>query len=192
VKLRVPGTDATSDDIDMTPMIDVVFQLIIFFMVASTFVDQARVFQIALPRAAGEGAVTIRTDDVPKIAVSKDGRIAMDDLPKAVAGLVDDLKAYRKLRQEAGKEAVVIIAADRDARYERVIQVWNAVKSAGIDQVSFQVERGLRPGAPGPCGRVGRAGVPAAAGGGAAGTGRPRRGGNETESRRGGEEQGRG
>ena len=134
---------------DLTPMIDVVFQLIIFFMVASTFVDQASVLKIALPRARGAEIVTIRTDDVRRVAVSKDGRVALDGLPKSVVEVVDDLKAYRRLQQAANKEAVVVVEGDRDARYERIIQVWNAVKSAGISQVSFQVEMGA-PDAPVP------------------------------------------
>ena len=144
MKLRLPTE--TTDDLDMTPMIDVVFQLIIFFMVASSFVDEAKVFKVALPR--GEAPQTIAMDEARKITVTADGIVARsgatdrNDHYAALTDLVADLKTYKQSQDSAGKQAVVVIEGDRDAKYQRIIQVWNAIKSAGIDQVSFQVEIG--------------------------------------------------
>jgi biopolymer transport protein ExbD len=144
MKLRLP--QETTDDIDMTPMIDVVFQLIIFFMVASSFVDEAKVFKVALPK--GDAPQTIRMDDARKIIVTADGIVARSEATDrsahyaALSDMVEDLKVYRQKQLSAGKQAVVVIEGDKDAKYQRIIQVWNAIKSAGIDQVSFQVETG--------------------------------------------------
>jgi biopolymer transport protein ExbD len=139
MKLRT--TEAPSDEIDMTPMIDVVFQLIIFFMVASSFVEQAKVYKVSVPKA--EAPQTIATDQAMRIAVTADGVVAPSesrnesDKYERLDVLVEHLKLYRKER-----EAIVVIDGDKDAKYQRIIQVWNAARNAGIRQVSFQVESG--------------------------------------------------
>ncbi len=133
-------------ELDMTPMIDIIFQLIIFFMIASSFVEEAKVFKVSVPKA---GVVeTISTEEARVIAVTKDGKVAPSDSTdeknqyESLLELVADLKQYKEEASEAGKGAVVVIAGDQEAPYQRIIQVWNAIKSAGISQVSFQVEAG--------------------------------------------------
>jgi biopolymer transport protein ExbD len=144
MKLRT--TEAPSDEIDMTPMIDVVFQLIIFFMVASSFVEQAKVYKVSVPKA--EAPQTIATDQAMRIAVTADGVVAPSESRKEsdkyerLDVLVEQLKLYRKEREALKKEAIVVIDGDKDAKYQRIIQVWNAARNAGIRQVSFQVEPG--------------------------------------------------
>lgn len=144
MKLRT--TEAPSDEIDMTPMIDVVFQLIIFFMVASSFVEQAKVYKVSVPKA--EAPQTIATDQAMRIAVTADGVVAPSESRKEsdkyerLDVLVEQLKLYRKEREALNKEAIVVIDGDKDAKYQRIIQVWNAARNAGIRQVSFQVEPG--------------------------------------------------
>jgi biopolymer transport protein ExbD len=142
MKLRIAGAEAVGDDLDMTPMIDVVFQLIIFFMVASSFVDEAKVFQVALPRADDRETVTIRTDEVRKIAISRDGQIAVDNVTRTMPQMIEELKTYKAQTEQARREPIIVIEGDREVRYERIIQVWNGIKSVGITQVSFQVEMG--------------------------------------------------
>ncbi|MCW8131895.1 MAG: biopolymer transporter ExbD [Planctomycetota bacterium] len=144
MKLRTPEQNV--DEIDMTPMIDVVFQLIIFFMVASSFVEQAKVYKVSVPKA--ETPQTISTEEAYKVAVTADGNVAPSDARKPedkferLEELVERLKIYRQEQETKQKEAVVVIEGDKDAKYQRIIQVWNAVKNAGIRQVSFQVEPG--------------------------------------------------
>ncbi|GMV79525.1 MAG: hypothetical protein AMXMBFR7_07090 [Planctomycetota bacterium] len=144
MKLRL--AEQVSEEIDMTPMIDIVFQLIIFFMVASSFVEEAKVFKVSVPKA--EAPETISTEEARTIAVTKDGDVApagaTDKKQKyeSLLDLIEELKAYKLQREKEGKEAIVVIAGDKDANYARVIQVWNAIKNAGIRQVSFQVEIG--------------------------------------------------
>lgn len=144
MKLRIPATD--SEGVDMTPMIDIVFQLIIFFMVASSFVEEAKVFKVKMPK--GEAPATISTEEAVRIAVTSEGKVAPADAVDKADGyeslqeLVEDLKDYKTSRVSAKKEPVVVIAGDQEARHKRIIEVWNAVKTAGIQQVSFQVAAG--------------------------------------------------
>ncbi len=59
-----------------------------------------------------------------------------------MSALADDVKLYREDCEKGKKTPVVVIAGDRDAHWERVMQVWNAVRNSGVSQISFQVESG--------------------------------------------------
>ncbi len=144
MKLRIPTHE--SDEIDMTPMIDIVFQLIIFFMVASSFVEEAKVFKVTMPKA--EKPITISTEEARTIAITADGRVGPADAQKeeeeykSLTRLVDDLKLYKEERDHLGKEPIVVIKGDKEAKHKRVVEVWNAIKAAGIQTVSIQVDPG--------------------------------------------------
>ena len=101
---------------------------------------------VALPRTAGTThAFRARIADA---AVTADGVVAPSESRKEsdkyerLDVLVEQLKLYRKEREALKKEAIVVIDGDKDAKYQRIIQVWNAARNAGIRQVSFQVEPG--------------------------------------------------
>jgi biopolymer transport protein ExbD len=96
----------------------------------------------------GQPAQTILTEDARTLVIAPDGSVsrsdakATDDPFADTDALINDLKSYREQCEKDKKPPVVVIAGDRVAKWERVMQVWNCVKSAGITQISFQVEAG--------------------------------------------------
>ena len=94
MKLRIAKT--SSEGLDMTPMIDIIFQLIIFFMVASSFVEQAKVYKVEVPKA--DAPQTISTEEARKITITKEGIVAPggitseDERYESLLDLVEDLK----------------------------------------------------------------------------------------------------
>ncbi len=144
MKIRMPKKQI--EDLDMMPMVDVIFQLIIFFMIASSFVEESKVYKVSVPKA--DTPQTISTEEAWKIAITKNGDVApsgalhKDEKFERLAELVATLKHYKEKQLKLKKEPVVVIEGDKEAQYQRIIQVWNAVKNAGIRQVSFQVEPG--------------------------------------------------
>ena len=117
----------------MAPLIDVVFLLLIFFMVSTAFVDFTRRMDIELPEAkAGSGA---EREKVYQIEISKDKeiyllgeKIALEEL---LPMLTDDI--HHVARRSA------VVSADRRVEYGFVVQVMGQVKEAGVSDISVAV-----------------------------------------------------
>jgi len=142
------GRKQPVSEINVTPMVDVMLVLLVIFMITAPSIKQIEALEVNLPQLQGESAETILTEDACMVPITADGHVGrpgskkLDDHYESLTQLVDDLKRYKEDAEKAQKRPVVVIVGDREAKYERVIQVWNAVKRAGIRQVSFQVESG--------------------------------------------------
>jgi biopolymer transport protein ExbD len=122
--------------IEITPLIDVVFLLLIFFMVSSNFV-QNRVIHVSLPESdsalAGSGEILQIT-----VSAAGDYWVAGQDLGRdieSLAAAVDDYARVLTVDQLAAQS--VEIRADANATHQSVIRVFDACASAGFVQVSL-------------------------------------------------------
>lgn len=122
--------------IEITPLIDVVFLLLIFFMVSSNFV-QNRVILVSLPESdsalAGSGEILQIT-----VTAAGDYWVAGQDLGRDIESLVvavDDYARVLTVDQLAAQS--VEIRADANATHQSVIRVFDACASAGFVQVSL-------------------------------------------------------
>lgn len=119
--------------IDLTPMIDIVFNLLIFFMVGSTIIDTPQI-EISLPKSTS--AVGQEKNETIVISISKDGQ-------KYINGyLVSDIDAdLKKLAETEGElEKPVEIRSDEDVRTQILISVIDSVKNAGFTRLSIATE----------------------------------------------------
>tara|TARA_R110000850_G_scaffold249932_1_gene374832 strand:- start:139 stop:552 length:414 start_codon:yes stop_codon:yes gene_type:complete len=120
-----PTTESTSE-INISPLIDVVFILLIFFIVTTVFVEETGV-EINKPRAATQ-------QDLERnsilIGVTPGGQVFYGGREIGVAGVRSTIS--RLIRQE---EMPVIIQADRDTPTESTIQVLDEAKLAGAKRV---------------------------------------------------------
>ncbi len=131
--LTFPAKKRRRPTIHLTALIDIVFLLLIFFLLASSFVEQAGV-AIVVPEIESEGAVLF-----PEIVVRIDhiGNIVIDETRVNQKQLTTILK----LRiQSLGKDSVVI-QADRRVEYDRVVQVIDAAKLAGAKNLILVTKR---------------------------------------------------
>lgn len=140
MKLHISHEDP--DDIDMTPMIDVIFLLVLFFMIASSFSEGAHAYTVDVPAASR--AEVIPLEQARVLTLAADGTVApkggdATEAYRDLGELTRALTEYRQTCERQGIAPVVALEADRLATYERVMQVWNAVKSADIHAVSFLV-----------------------------------------------------
>jgi biopolymer transport protein ExbD len=135
--MRVP-TRAVSSDVgfNMTPMIDVVFQLIIFFLLSSHLAKQEK--QLPLPLPAARSGVVEAADARPRLTVNvlADGTLLVANRPIQADNLVALL---RERRAAHGEELEVRIRADRAVLYRRVEPVLLACVQAGIWNVAYAV-----------------------------------------------------
>ena len=123
--------------LNFTPMVDIVFNLLIFFMVSTQFVDDERKVDLSLPDVGGGAGLS----EVPRsrtINVFKDGSITLDSQPVNVTELRSLLAAAH--RQYEGLQ--VTIRGDGAAPYQSVAAVVTACRQAGIAEMGLAVSLG--------------------------------------------------
>ncbi|MDR2842338.1 MAG: biopolymer transporter ExbD [Spirochaetaceae bacterium] len=114
--------------LDITPLIDVVFQLLLFFILTSAIVQSA--VQVDLPESNTQSNI----EDLDMlISVQKDGSIFIGDTATNMAGL---LSAVTELAAKK-KDARVVLSADKLLEYGIFFEIMEMCKNAGIDSVSL-------------------------------------------------------
>jgi biopolymer transport protein ExbD len=114
--------------INMTPLIDMVFLLLIFFLVATRFMQQERELDMTLPTASESRPLTAPPSEV-FINVDREGRYFIDGkfrLEEELEPLIRQAAANNPLTQS------VVIRADRQADWQAVATAINACKKVGI------------------------------------------------------------
>ncbi|MCL1074966.1 ExbD/TolR family protein [Shewanella dokdonensis] len=114
--------------IDMTPMLDIVFIMLIFFIVTTSFVKPSGL-DYNKPQAAH---ATSKPSANIFIGVSKTGVIMMENRQVDIERVSANVE---RMLAEA-PEAAVLIQADKEAKHGLVIRVMDQVKAAGIDKIS--------------------------------------------------------
>ena len=123
---------------DMTPLIDCVFLLLIFFMVTTVF-STPQTLQVDLPKAA--------ESDMPpekdlNIVISKTGEMELNGQPVTM----DELESRLREAKEMYRSKVLIIKADRRCLHGTVVDVMDAAKAVGIDELAIATEQEERAG----------------------------------------------
>lgn len=113
--------------IDIAPLIDMVFQLLIFFMLTSSFVMQPGI-KVNLPKAVTSEAVKYENIE---IVVSSENVIYLSG--KVIT--MDELKVL--LRQGAKRKQSVLIKSDRRASLGRVVEIWDTARDLGLTQINI-------------------------------------------------------
>lgn len=120
--------------IDMTPMLDIVFIMLIFFIVTTSFVKEAGI-EVNKPKAANQS--TKKSANI-FIAVKDTGEVWFDKRRVDIERLAANIE---KALAEQPTD-VVIIQADKDAKHGVVVKVMDAIKDAGIDRISIAAAKG--------------------------------------------------
>jgi len=120
-------------DVNLTPLIDVVFILLIFFMVSTTFQRESEI-KIELPEASAEPVEAEK--DVLEIVVDADGRYFIDEQQVVNTELATLKKAIARFMGDR-KELPVVIRADRRTPYEAVVRAMDATSQLGLVQMSL-------------------------------------------------------
>jgi biopolymer transport protein ExbD len=123
----------------MTPLIDVVFLLLIFFMVSTTFIRETQL-KIDLPEATGE--LLEIEDDVIEITVDRLGEYAVNDRLLVNNELRTLIRALREeLALMGGDASRLIVTADARATHQAVIRAMDAAGKVGLTRVSITTQQ---------------------------------------------------
>jgi len=119
--------------INLTPMIDVVFTLLVFFMLATTFAERERLLDLELPYAASAADAKKPTSQELVINVAREGKVFVDgkslEEPQLARMLSDTARQDRR--------TMVTIRGDRRGAYDGIVHVLDACLQAGLVDVSL-------------------------------------------------------
>ncbi len=130
--MLIRSTSPESDGgaaIELTPIIDMVFLLLIFFLVATTFQQTEREMQIALPDTESGGPISVSLKEII-VNVTSQGVII-------VAGREVSTDALRTIVTEAVDQnpgQKVTVRGDKSATYEAIVREREAIKASGVPE----------------------------------------------------------
>ncbi|HDI51635.1 biopolymer transporter ExbD [candidate division KSB1 bacterium] len=121
---------------DLTPLIDCVFMLLIFFMVTTVFI-KTKGLMVDLPKATA--AEQAPGKDI-NVVIEKDGTLVINGEKVAWSKLDEALKTAK----ENLKSTNVVIQADRQIKHKLVVKVVDSAKGQGIEGIVFATEIGAK------------------------------------------------
>ncbi len=145
--MKLKHKDNVKAEVDMTPMIDCVFLLLVFFMVSTTFNRQEADISFALPGTADQ-AESVDIPDEQIIQITENGNVFLNDLEYDAPAdadmpeLVKTLILFRQTAEANRVPAMITIAPEDNVKQQRVVDVLNACTAAKIANVTFAVGSG--------------------------------------------------
>lgn len=119
-------------DLNLTPLIDIIFLLLIFFMVTTTF-HREQAIRLKLPEA--ESSQALKEQETIRLAIDSKGNYYFEGRK------VEDLeKALVQLKRKKPR-AYLIIAADRKAYHEHVVRALDVARRVGLKRIVFATEK---------------------------------------------------
>jgi len=131
-----PNSQQQAPEINLIAFIDVLLVILIFLMISTTF-TRYQELSITLPAAEGS-ASKIKPKDI-SVAISSDGRVAIDGKRVAIDQLAQSLSQSAK-NTGGDNGPVVIIAADGKAPHQAVMQVMEAARNANLPNIVFATQ----------------------------------------------------
>ncbi len=138
-----------SDEVNLgfqiAPMIDVVFVIMLYFMVMASSVKKEQELKTALPTVAQAQKSEEQPPDEITIIINEDGGVTMNeedmDSPtdKKMPTLTQNLARLKIDADAGGRKVLVTVQTEEQAKYERVIDVLNSLTKARIENVTFTV-----------------------------------------------------
>jgi biopolymer transport protein ExbD len=130
--MKLSDVDEDEPTMNLTPMIDVVFTLLVFFMLATKFAERERSLDVDLPAASAAQETAASLEELV-INVTRDGRVSIEG--RTLAG--DDL--YRVLEEAARRSPgrPVVLRGDRKGAYDEIVTVLNECMRAGLSDLSL-------------------------------------------------------
>ncbi len=122
--------------LNLTSMIDVLFLLIIFFVVGTKFNEAEREIDLKVPEASAPGALSAAPEK-KMVNVYSDGQVTLDGQVVSLSELTSRLAAARAQYPRLG----VLVRGDSDSRFQPIAGVLGACKQAGIEDLGIAIRQ---------------------------------------------------
>lgn len=121
-----------ASEVNLTPMLDVVFIMLIFFIVTTSFIKESGV-EIERPESS---AASPRPEAQVMVALTPEGAVWVDGRPVDLHRVGDEVAGL------LGSEGGVVIQADRQATTGRLLEVMDRLRESGVEDVAVAATRG--------------------------------------------------
>ncbi len=131
----------------MTPMIDMVFLLLVFFMVTSKPIKPEADISIGLPGQVSQEEV-LDIPDEQRVVILESGQIILNEQvlgateDRALSELIKVLRRFKMAAERSRSEALITLAPEDEVKHQRIVDVLNACAIAEIKGVTFAAGSG--------------------------------------------------
>lgn len=116
--------------IELTPLIDIIFQLVLFFMVSTTF-EQSPAIDIDLPESSTDQLVS--QDMSAEVWIDKEGALFIDQSPISS----EDLEALIVTKLQKNPELLIVVNADQSVEHRSVVTLIDRLQVLGVQKLSI-------------------------------------------------------
>jgi biopolymer transport protein ExbD len=131
--MKVQEENKPYDDINITPMLDLAYVLLVIFIIMTTATVQG--IKVNLPKASA--TPSLAKPQTKSITITQDGTIYLDTYPVTMADLESRLQGFKA----ANPELPVVVKADGTVAYQRVIEILDLVGKLEITQLGLVTQR---------------------------------------------------
>lgn len=131
--MQVQAEAKPYDDINITPMLDLAYVLLVIFIIMTTASVQG--IKVNLPKASA--APSLAKPTTKAVTISEDGKIYLDTYPVTIEELEQQLRRYKSVTPEFP----VVIKGDAKIQYQRVVDVLDLMGRLDITQIGLVTQR---------------------------------------------------
>jgi len=124
--------------IEMLPLIDIVFLLLVFFIYAMLSMAVHRGLPVLLPASS---TAKIEKKSTLSVTVKTDGTIYVDE--KLIS--IENLAGFLKKKAEIDKDTGILLFAERTLSYQKLFRILDQIRMAGLNRISLQAEADQQP-----------------------------------------------
>ncbi|MGZ8363810.1 MAG: ExbD/TolR family protein [Caulobacteraceae bacterium] len=127
--MKVQDEDAPYDDINITPMLDLAYVLLVIFIIMTTASVQG--IKVNLPKASA--AASLSKPKTKAITISNTGDVFLDAYPVTLA----ELEARLRTEKALNPEVPIVVKGDATVQYQRVMEVLDLLRTLDLNQVGL-------------------------------------------------------
>jgi biopolymer transport protein ExbD len=133
--MRLPDEPEAQAQINIVPMIDVIFSILAFFIISSMFLSKSEGLPVNLPQAS---TAAVQTETVKlTISIDAEGVLMLDEQTVAL----EDLEQAVRDRMEAEPVSVVVLKADKTVEHGQVVEVMDRVRRIEGAKLAIAAEK---------------------------------------------------